>query len=57
MLTLYYASLTVPFKPVQSPLIIIIDLYFVYFFHHNIQMLADFRASLTAWATLEGQGE
>lgn len=29
----------VPFKPVQSPLIISTGLYFVDFLHHNVQML------------------
>lgn len=50
MLALYYASLTVvPFRLVQSPLIIIVGLCFVYFFCHNVQTLADLRASFLLW--------
>ena len=49
MLALYYAS----FKPVQLPLIIVIGLYFVYFFYHNFQALADIRAPFTAWPMFE----
>lgn len=56
MLTLYYASVTVSSKPVQSLLIIIVGLYFIYFFYHNFQVLADFRALCTAWAMSEGHG-
>lgn len=57
MLALYYASLTVSSKPVPSPLIIIIGLYFIYLKkNQSSQVLADFRASFTAGATLEGPG-